>query len=96
MNDKETWIEETFNSLDGITPVEMPPSLHQQIINRLQTSEAKVIAIRPQVKWAIAASLALLISVNSLIVIGYNRTMKQSKQEAYTFYKNYFDYTEQF
>lgn len=95
MNRKEILINDTLESLEGIKPAIFPSSLNEKIINHLFTTEVRIISIRPQVKWAIAASLALLIALNSLIVLQYNKSLKGNKTEAYNLYKNYFDYTEQ-
>lgn len=96
MKAKEKWIEETLNSLDNTKRVEISFSLAQKILQELRKSETKVVSIRPQIKWAVAASLALLIGLNSLMIIQYNKTIKQHKQESYNLSENYFDYTEQF
>ena len=96
MNTKETWIEETLASLDKVKAIDMPSSLSLRIVQELNEGKVKVISIRPQIRWAVAASLVLLIGLNSLIIIQYNKSIKQNKQEAYNLYKNYFDYTEQF
>lgn len=96
MKGKEIKINETLESLNGIRPAEISSSLNERIMNRLFNTEARIITIRPQAKWAIAASLALLVTLNSLIVLQYNKTVKENRTEAYSLYKNYFDYTEQF
>ena len=96
MNEKEKWINETLESIDRIKPADVPSSLNQKIFDHLFVKEARIISIRPRVKWAIAASMALLIALNSLIVLQYNRSIKENRSEAYNLYKNYFDYTEQF
>lgn len=97
MNAKETWIEETLNSLDNTKQVEMSSSLSQKILGELNVGRVKVISIRPQIKWAVAACLTLLIGLNSLMIVQYNKSIKQTKESSsVSFYNNYFDYTEQF
>lgn len=97
MNAKDKWIQEIETSFDKAKRVEMPASLSRKILQELNDSKAVVISIRPQIKWAVAACLILLIGLNSLMVIQYNKSIKQTKEQAsVSFYKNYFDYTEQF
>ena len=95
MNKKETWINETMKSIEGIKAPQVS-SLDEKILKHLFQDEIKVISIRPQLTWSIAASLVLLIGLNCLTLISYNKN-KQSNQssEAYTLYTNYFSYTEQ-
>lgn len=96
MNKKEIWIQNTLESLEEIQAPEVSSSLDEKILRRLFQDEIKVISIRPQLTWAVAASLILLIGINCLTLIQYNKNQIKEKQfDAYTLYSNYFSYTEQ-
>jgi len=96
MNKKETWINETLKSLEGIKAPEVSSSLDEKILKHLFQDEIKVISIRPQLTWAIAASLVLLIGINCITLINYSKNKQGNQQtDAYTMYTNYFSYTEQ-
>lgn len=96
MNKKEIWINETMKSIEGIKAPQAP-SLDEKILRNLFQDEIKVISVRPQLTWAIAASLVLLIGINCVTLINYNKNKQDNQQnEAYTMYTNYFSYTEQF
>lgn len=97
MNKKEAWIQETVKSIEGIKSPQVSSALDEKILRHLFQDEIKVIAIRPQITWAVAASLVLLIGINCLTLIQHNRNQtKDSQSDAYTLYNNYFSYTEQF
>lgn len=96
MNKKEAWIQETMESLEGLKIPQVSSSLDEKILKHLFQDEIKVIAIRPQLTWSIAASLLLLIGLNCISLIQYNKNQVNEKQsDAYTLYNNYFLYTEQ-
>lgn len=96
MNKKEIWIQDTLESLKEVKTPKVSSSLDEKILRRLLQDDIKVIAIRPQLTWAVAASLVLLIGINCLMLIQhYKRQTKETQSDAYTLYSNYFSYTEQ-
>ena|ERR1700752_1930272 len=95
MNKKEKWINETMKSIEGVKAPQIS-SLDEKILKHLFQDEIKVISIRPQLTWAIAASLVLLIGINCVTLINYSKNKQGNQQtDAYTMYTNYFSYTEQ-
>lgn len=96
MNKKETWIQKTMESIEGIKAPEVS-SLDEKILRHLFQDEIKVITIRPQLTWAVAASLVFLISINCITLMSYSKNKLGNQQtEAYSMYTYYFSYTEQF
>ena len=96
MNNKETWIDETLKSIEGIKAPQVSTSLDEKILKHLFQDEIRIISIRPQLTWAIAASLVLLIGLNCFTLISYSKNKQGNQQtEAYAMYTNYFSYTEQ-
>lgn len=91
MSAKETQITKTMQSIDGIRSLEAPSAMTQNIMERV--SNMKVIALRPQFTWAVAASLALLIGVNSLTLLQYNKSANNDKLARQAISAEYFSYT---
>lgn len=91
MSTKETQITKTMQSLDGIRSLEVPAALTQSVMDRV--SDMKMIVLRPQFTWAVAASLALLIGINSLTLLQYNRSSDNAKQARQAISAEYFSYT---
>ena len=94
MSTKETHITKTLQSIDGIRSLEAPGAMAQNIMDRV--SDLKVIVLRPQFTWAVAASLALLIAINSVTLIQYNKSSDEGRQAVQAMSANYFSYTESF
>ena len=96
MNTKDKLISETLESFQGAKKAELPLGFNEKLMNRVLKGEAKIISIRPQITWTIAAGIALLICINSLILDKYNKSLKNENSNAYAMYSEYFSYTEQF
>jgi len=92
MKTKETWIEETMDSLDGIrraTPKSDPfPALQQ----RLSLSEKKTIPIKGTFYWSVAAGIAILIALNILGTLYYQNSQRISGQVPAAIAKDYLSY----
>jgi hypothetical protein len=63
---KEKWINEVMNSLDGVKPAGANPFLYDRILGRIRNAEAAYAS--PKLVWLAAASLALLIALNVFII----------------------------
>ena len=96
MSTNNTWIETIINSSTEIKAAKMPFNLSEKILEKLSISDFKIIPIQPQIKWAMAAVITLLISLNTIILLQYKKTLKENKSETTSLYSKYFDYTEQF
>ena len=60
---REQWIEETMNSIACLRNVQMPAELPSKIMSGLKQE------VPPAVRWAIAASIAALIALNSFTML---------------------------
>jgi hypothetical protein len=89
MNTKEIWIEETLNSLDTIQRVEVPLSLSYSLVNNSKKKEIRLSAIQ---KWAIAASVIVLLGINLISITEYSKKSKNvsSNEGDNVIYKEYF------
>lgn len=85
-------IEITLNVLDGVQSIEVPSSLQNSLMNiSLQK------AVRPMTanqKWLIAASIAVMLSINIVTIIQYHKSVKNAENTITTadnvVYKEYF------
>jgi len=64
---EQDWIDEVLESTTGIKKAEASPFLFEKIANRIERSKETV--IRPGLKWALAVSVIVLITVNLFSVI---------------------------
>lgn len=96
MKSKDNWIESIINTTVEINTVKMPFDLSKKITEKINGFNAGVLIINPKIKWSMAAAIALLISLNTIIILQYKKSVSENKLETSTFQKKYFDYTEQF
>ena len=92
MNAKEKWIDETMNSLDGISRVQSNPDMIEGFMSKIIQQEPKVRKIRPVMFWPVAASLSILIAMNILVAISYRQpsnTLQEATKAVVTEYLYY-------
>ena len=53
-----------LNSIDNIQRAEAPESLRERLLSLKKKAEVRVVAMPPRQRWAIAASIALIICLN--------------------------------
>ena len=92
MKTKEQWINETMESLEGISRAECDPRLYDRVMQALGNSRPGTIPFNPRLVWKIAAGLALLISVNILSIVHYSRTHESGQTQINTLASEYFSY----
>ena len=71
MNEKEIWIAETMASLDGIQQANANPNLMASLEAEIHKPAQTLQKIRPAVLWPIAATIAILVSMNILSAFYY-------------------------
>ena len=79
MDQKEQWIDEIMNSLDGLQRAKAPAGLQERVMKAI--AKPKVIRLSPQVSWSLAAGLLLLISVNAFSLAHYNTERRTAMHE---------------
>ena len=92
MKTKEQWINETMESLEGISRAGSDPRLYDRVIQAIGNSRPGTIPFNPRVVWRIAAGLALLISINIFSIVHYNKTHEASETQINTLATEYFSY----
>ncbi|MCX6279114.1 MAG: hypothetical protein NT004_13615 [Bacteroidetes bacterium] len=80
MNAKEKWINETMGALDGIRRAHVNPELIDGFTTKIIHQKQKTSKIRPAVLWRVAATLAILISLNILGAIYYRQSYNTSQE----------------
>jgi hypothetical protein len=94
METKEQWITTTMESLEGISPAEGDPLLHERVMPELRKPHSRIIPYNPRIAWQIAAGLALLISINIFSIVTYNKSHKVSQTDTNPIASEYFSYIE--
>jgi len=72
--EKDRWIENVLNSTNGITKVSPNDHLFSKIQSRINDQKPA----ETYVKWLIAASIVVLISLNTTYILQKNSTNKQN------------------
>lgn len=90
MNTKDTNIESTMNSLNGIKRPVASPLLMERIIKSVESVEAKIVDMSPIQRWSMVAGMALLITLNVFSLKQYSASSKSNGSTA--FEKEYFSY----
>jgi len=94
MISKEKWIEDTLELASMVRQVELPETLQENVLKRLPTLERGIVSLQPYTQWTIAASIALLIALNSFTFIKYADRGNRSSTEnqGNTIYSAYFSF----
>ncbi|MEN9997674.1 MAG: hypothetical protein RI922_664 [Bacteroidota bacterium] len=89
---KDNWMNATLESTEGLRPV----ALSEQLKSRLKNIPSEITVFEKTIPlsavWLVAASIALLITVN---VVAVRTVKKTKKQQETTIYSDYFSYLEQ-
>ncbi len=95
MDEKEKWIQETLQSVNKPSRIEVSPLLAQRLQNiALNGVQQMPPAPNPIIPWLAAASIALLLGINILTALWYNDSASYDISAAHTVYSEYFDYLE--
>jgi len=92
MNRKETWINETLNSLDGIQRAPASAGLFLKIQSGTGLPVNKPAAINKSFYWSAAAGLALLIALNVIVAQQSHVTPQHPAETPATMASEYFSY----
>jgi len=97
MISKEKWIEDTLELASVVRQVELPETLQENVLKRLPAMERGIASLQPYTKWTIAASIALLIVLNSFTFIKFakrgNRPYTENQENM--MYTAYFSFVNQ-
>ena len=94
MKTKEQWIDDTMESMEGITRAAGNPLLYDKVMSRLTNPRSGVISFTPRILWQIAAGIALLISINIFSVVYFSKSSVASKTQINKLASEYFSYIE--
>ena len=95
MNQKENWIQETLNSIDNIKRADASEELYENIAQRLQRRETKIISLQSNLVWRVAASITILIGLNVFTLLSQHTKNENKTGESNTFATEYFSYINQ-
>lgn len=73
--EKDKWIENIINSTNGITKV----SPSNQLFSKIQSKIDEEKTVEGYTKWLVAASIAILISLNTLFLVKENTTSQKNE-----------------
>jgi len=94
MEAKEKWIGETMESLDGIRKAQADPALRDSILGSLSMAESKNAALSDRMLIRIAATIALLVTLNIIAILIYDgsgNTRQSGRKTVATEYFSYLD-----
>ncbi|MEI7662397.1 MAG: hypothetical protein WCK34_09375 [Bacteroidota bacterium] len=92
MNTKETWIDETLNSLDGIRRAKADPDLFRKIQPGIALPQNKSTSFKQITYWSVAAGLALLVTLNVMVTLNYQKTTNRSSKVPEALASDYLSY----
>ena len=95
MNQREKWIQETLNSVDNIKRAEASEELYDNIMQRLQKRDVKIISLQSKTVWRVAASIAILIGINVITLLSQRSGNENKNNDPNTFAIEYFSYINQ-
>jgi hypothetical protein len=74
MKTKEQWIDETMESLEGITQAKADPALFGRLQHLIVEAAPGRSMFPTRLLWKVAAGLALLITMNIVSYVQYNKS----------------------
>ncbi len=89
--DKEKWVEETLESLNGSKRAEMPPDLLENALRRAAFGPARVVRMAPLQIWSAAACALVLVLANLFMCIDFSHSASKPAASKEMFIKAYFD-----
>lgn len=89
MEPKENNINETLESLEGISRAQANPYLFQKVMNRMENMGKQVVT-PVTIRWALA-TLALLVGINVFSIL-HNHKTSSSYKGTKAFQSEYFSY----
>ncbi len=92
MNVKETWIDATLDSLDGILPARTDDSLYDRVMSGTANPVVKTNSIGNSYFWSAAAGILLLISLNILFAFYYRHAQVPSPEVPAAMANEYLSY----
>ena len=92
MKAKETWIEETLDSLDGIRRATPKTDLFTAIQQRPGLHERNAIPLKRSFYWSVAAGIAILVALNIFGALYYRNSQPISGQAPAAIAKDYLSY----
>ncbi len=95
MKRKEDWIEEILLSSATIAEVNAPKSLDAINLMEFPSEKIVLVPLQPLLMWAIAASIILLIGMNSLTISRYSANKSSVSTNSNALYSEYFSYINQ-
>ncbi len=92
MKRKESWREETMNSLDGIGRATPHPTLLHPRLQMNDFTQPEAVPAKPSFYWTIAAGIAILVSLNVLGALYYHHAQNLSQQAPAAIANDYLSY----
>jgi len=76
--EKEAWIEETLNSIEGIQRTQTPENFYSRLMAKIKMKSSSPIKISVRMFSGIAAALTLLVGLNIFSWVSYCRAVNSS------------------
>jgi hypothetical protein len=92
MDTKESWIDETINSLDGMHRAPADPELFRKLQTRPGYMVNEPIGLEPSFYWYAAAGIAILLTLNVLTALYYYDFQSTSQVVPEAFAADYLSY----
>lgn len=91
---KEKWIDDTLESLDGIRRADAPPGLFEKAMQGLSRGKARVVSMTRAQLWSAAACGLLLVVANLFMCIQFARSNPRGQSQQESFVREYFVFSE--
>ena len=96
MNAKEQWIDKAMYSLDGTGRAVLSPFISEKILQGIRDSGTGIDRVKFSLAWKIAAVILLLISLNIITLLYYQRSSANKQEAARSMATEYFSYIDNY
>ncbi|MCX6306781.1 MAG: hypothetical protein NT040_17585 [Bacteroidetes bacterium] len=92
MKDKETWIEDTLHSLDGVRRATCNPDIFEEIPAESIHPPIETVQANRPFYWSVAAGIAVLIALNIFGMLYHHRANNHSGNVSSSLSADYLSY----
>lgn len=92
--DKEKWVENTLDSLEGIQRAEAPPGLLEKAMQRASRGKARIVSMTRTQVWSAAACGLVLIAANVFMCLQFSHSGQHAQSQQEAFAQEYFVFSE--
>jgi hypothetical protein len=81
-NDKENWVTESLNSIEGLQRAQSPDTIYRKVMERIQSERFRIVpdTVPMGTVYRAAAAIAMIVALNTFSCIMFSKSKNEQKQ----------------